>query len=665
MVEKQTRHAAAIMSTDVAGYIALMQRDEQTARRIRDRHRTVLKDALVPHGGEFLEHYGDGSLTIFSSAIKAVRCALEIQKTLCAPPAVPLRIGIHTGDVVREDQGVFVDGVNVASRIQGMCPPGEVLISGKVFDDVKYQPGVFTRSLGRVDLKDVSKRMAVFAVTKDDDPPSSQGGQSTRLHVRERTAEDVAGQKSIAVLPFVNLSADKSNEYFSDGITEEIINSLTRVEGLQVTARTSSFAFKGKEADIRKVGSLLNVGYVLEGSVRAADGRVRIIAQLIDTDTGYHVFSDVYDRIIEDIFDTQEEIARKISEKLRASLPGTAGESLVRSRTKDPEAYNLYLRGRFFMNHWEALSAERALDYFEQAVVRDPGFAPAYGGIAYAYTFLLSLGHMSKQEDVSLFFSLPSKNVKRAREAAARAEEMDPGGSEGPAALALITMFIDWDIEAASAAMRKALARNPGSALLHYDYSFVMRGISDSDGAIAALETATRLDPLSSPYTNALANEYTTAGRFDDAAEQFEHTLDTDPDFYPALEGQGWLHLHRGDLPAAIDAFRSLHIANPGIEKALGSLGFACGVAGHVDDARECLDELRQWQAEGRGVHVSFELALVHAGLGEFDEAFHHLDESVEGRDSSLLFIGTSVRGWGGLREDPRFQDLLKKIGPK
>ena len=153
-------------------------------------------------------------------------------------------------------------------------------------------------------------------------------------------------------------------------------------------------------------------------------------------------------------------------------------------------------------------------------------------------------------------------------------------------------------------------------------------------------------------------------GRFDDAAEQFERTLDTDPDFFLALEGRGWLDLHRGDLPAALDTFRSLRIANPGSEKAIGSLGFACGLAGHVDDARECLDELRQWQAYGRGVCVSFELALVHAGLGELDEAFHHLDDGVEQRDSSLLFVATSVRGWGGLREDPRFQDLLRKIGP-
>ena len=654
MVEKQTRHLAAIMFTDVAGYTALMQRDEQKAREVRDRYRIVLSDTLGLHGGELLEHYGDGSLSIFTSAIQAVRCALEIQETLSGPPVVPLRIGIHTGDVVREDRGVYGDGVNVASRVQNLCPPGEVFISGKVFDDVKNQPGMFIESLGRFDLKNVSTRVAVFKVAGEDVPPSPQLGESTRLrHADGPATAAAAGPKSIAVLPFINMSADPENEYFSDGIAEEIINSLTRVEGLQVTARTSSFAFKGKGADIRQVGSMLNVGHVLEGSVRRAGGRVRITAQLINTDTGYHVFSDVYDRVLEDVFETQDEIALKITEKLRTSLPGKAGGSLERSRTKDPETYNLYLRGRFFMNQWSRPSAERALDYFERAVARDPEFAAAYGGLAYAYAFLLALGHMSKD-----------KGVGPAREAAARAEELDPGGSEGPAALADIKLIIDWDIEAADVAMRKALARNPGSAQLHYDHAFILRAGGDLEGAIAALETATRLDPLPSLYSNALANDYTSVGRFDDAVDQFERTLDLDPDFFPALEGRGWLQLHCDDLPTAIDTFRSLHIANPGHEKALGSLGFAYGVAGRVDDARECLEELRQWQADGRGVHVSFELALVHAGLGEFDEVFRHLDKGIEARDSSLLLVGTSVRGWGGLREDPRFQDLLRKIGP-
>lgn len=214
MVKKQTRGLAAIMFTDVAGYTALMQRDEQKARQVRDRHRTVLKDTLGQHGGELLEHYGDGSLTIFASSIEAVRCALEIQKALSGPLAVPLRIGIHTGDVVREDQGIYGDGVNVASRIQGMCTPGEVLISGKIFDDIKNQPRMFTRSLGRVDLKNVSRRVAVFAVTEEDDTPSPLRAESTGLSkVGERLADVASGRRSIAVLPFLNMSADEENEF--------------------------------------------------------------------------------------------------------------------------------------------------------------------------------------------------------------------------------------------------------------------------------------------------------------------------------------------------------------------------------------------------------------------------------------------------------------------
>ena len=653
MVQTQRRQLAAIMFTDVAGYTALMQSDEETARILRDRHRTVLGGAVAEVGGELVEHYGDGSLSIFGSAISAVTCALEIQRALAQDPVVPLRIGIHTGDIVREDRGVYGDGVNVASRVQDLCPPGEVLISGKVVDDVKNQAGMFVRSLGRFELKNVSRSIEIFTVDAKESSEAISGPDPGLVRkVGARAVSSEPTKKGIAVLPFLNMSADSDNEFFSDGITEEIINALTRVSGLRVTARTSSFAFKGKDVDVRDVGSKLNVGHVLEGSVRRAGGRVRITAQLIDTETGYHVFSDVFDRVIEDIFETQDEIALKITGKLRASLPGEADQPLVRSRTKDPETYSLYLRGRFYMNQWNPRAAERALDYFERAVAREPNFAAGYVGLSHAYTFLLTLGHVNEEEGVA-----------RAREAAARAEELDPGGGEALTALAVIKLFVDWDFDGAAVAFQKALSLNPGSAQLHHDHAFLLRITADSDGAITALEKATVLDPLSSPYNNELANAYTAAGRFEEAAAQFERTLDTDPDFYPALEGRGWLLLHSGDLPAAIDAFRSLRLGNPHREQCLGSLGFASGVAGETEVARECLAELHRWHKEGREARLSFEMALVHAGLGEFDEAFRHLDDALERRDGSVLFLRTSVRGWGAMREDPRFEDLLERIG--
>ena len=369
MAGTQTRHLAAIMFTDVAGYTALMQRDEETARSYRDRHRRVLEEAVPRRGGDLLEHYGDGSLSIFGSAIEAVACALEIQRDLAAEPGVPLRIGIHTGDIVREAQGVYGDGVNVASRVQGLCPPGEVLVSERVYDDVKNQPGMFVHSLGRFELKNVTRPVEIFLVADEDRPVPVLEQTPLPTGRRAKAVKADSEQKSIAVLPFLNMSADPDNAFFADGITEEIINVLTRVHGLRVTARTSSFAFKGKEVDVRKVGSKLNVAHVLEGSVRKSGDRVRITAQLVDTQSGYHVFSDVYDRVVEDIFETQDEIALKIMEKLQASLPGDAdSERLAPGRTKDPHAYSLNLRARFFLGQWSAHGAERAVEYFKQAL---------------------------------------------------------------------------------------------------------------------------------------------------------------------------------------------------------------------------------------------------------------------------------------------------------
>ena len=639
MAGTQTRHLAAIMFTDVAGYTAIMQRDEETARSYRDRHRRVLEEAVPRRGGDLLEHYGDGSLSIFGSAIEAVACALEIQRDLAAEPGVPLRIGIHTGDIVREAQGVYGDGVNVASRVQGLCPPGEVLVSERVYDDLKNQPGMFVRSLGRFELKNVTRPLEIFFVADEDRPVPVLEQSPLPTGRRAKAVGADSEQKSIAVLPFINMSADPDNAFFSDGITEEIINVLTRVHGLRVTARTSSFAFKGKEVDVRKVGSKLNVAHVLEGSVRKSGDRVRITAQLVDTQNGYHIFSDVYDRVIEDIFETQDEIALKIMEKLQASLPGDAdSEQLAPGRTKDPHAYSLNLRARFFLGQWNAHGAERAVEYFKQALELDPDFTAAHGGLAFAYMFLAGLGAIDKEEGIAL-----------AREAARKALELDAEGVEGNLAMAEIQFFVDWDFEGAGAFFERAAAENPGFAQVHHDYSVLLRAQNRLDEAISELQAAVELDPLALPYNNVLANVYTAAGRYDDAEAQFAQTLEIDPGFEPSLEGQGWLYLHRGDLAQAVDRFEALHRKAPKRETAVGALGFAYGLAGRPDDARECLKVLQEWDlGEHGGVLLSWEMALVHAGLGELDEAFEHLNDALEQRHTSLLLIRTSVRGWGG-----------------
>ena len=339
------RMLSAIMFSDMVGYTALMQEDERKAKESRDRYRKALEENILKHQGKILQYYGDGALAVFGSAIHSALCAVEIQKELLKPPEVSLRIGIHSGDIVHDDDGIYGDGVNIASRIESLSVPGGVLISDKLFDEIKNHSSLSAKLLGSYKLKNVKAPVKIYALTN----PGLNIPTDQQLKAKTGFEE----KQSIAVLPFVNMSADPENEYFSDGITEEILNALTNIDGLKVTSRTSSFAFKGKNEDIREIGTKLNVNSVLEGSVRKSGNKIRITAQLINTVDGYHVWSEVFNRNLEDIFEVQDEISRKIVNKLRERFSiKSSQESLIKSYTNNLDAYNDYLKGIFYFNKW-------------------------------------------------------------------------------------------------------------------------------------------------------------------------------------------------------------------------------------------------------------------------------------------------------------------------
>jgi TolB-like protein/class 3 adenylate cyclase len=282
-----TRQLAAIMFTDMVGYTALMQTNEIVATTKRERHKMVLDSTINKFKGKILQYYGDGTLSIFNSAADGVNCAIEIQTKLKEEPRVDLRIGIHTGDIVLDDEGIYGDGVNIASRIESLSVAGGVFISEKVYDDIKNQENISTREIGSFELKNVKQPIRVFAISNPGFPVPSRSEVKGKL---------VQPTNRLAVLPFENFSPDPENEYFSDGITEELINAFSKIDGLLVTSRTSSFAFKKKHEDAREIGSKLNVDKILEGSVRKAGNRVRITAQLISSADGYHLWSETFDR---------------------------------------------------------------------------------------------------------------------------------------------------------------------------------------------------------------------------------------------------------------------------------------------------------------------------------------------------------------------------------
>ena len=554
------RQLSAIMFTDMVGFTALMQDDEHRAKSVRDRHRDTLRQSIEKHGGETVQFYGDGTLSVFGSAIDAVASAVAAQRALQQDPSIPVRMGLHIGDIDRDEDGVYGDGVNVAARIEGLSAPGAVMVSGKVFDEIKNHPELPATALGEFDLKNVRRPVRVFAITAPGLVVPDAESMATRTG---------PPKKSIAVLPFVNMSADPENEFFSDGISEELINALTRVEGLQVTARTSSFAFRDKNKDVREIGQKLGVSAVLEGSVRKSGNRVRITAQLIDTSDGYHIFSNVYDRVLEDIFETQDEISLKIVHELRATLPENGeNPSLVRPVTEQSEAYDAYLKGMYCWNQWTPDSARQAIDHFQRAIELDPDFARAWGAMARAHTYLAAMGRSTQCGEA----------YGCANEAAEKAIELDSEIEDSHVAVALVRLFHDWDFPAAETSFLRAMAINPDSVDVLHGYSLYLQAVGRADEAVAVLERAAKLDPLNLPVLDYLGKAQMACGRYDEARAQFDRVLELDPEFRSALEGKGWTYLHEGGLDDAIDTFERLRKLTPHPKGGITPLAYALGL---------------------------------------------------------------------------------------
>jgi TolB-like protein/Tfp pilus assembly protein PilF len=630
------------MFTDMVGFTALMQKDEKKAKSNRDRHRKVLEKHIFEHLGKILQYYGDGTLSIFGSAIEAVKCAKEIQLELQKEPQVPLRIGIHLGDIVYEDDGAYGDGLNVASRIESLSVAGAVLFSDKVHEEIKNHPELTKKSLGRFELKNVKQHIEVFALTDESltvPEPSELKGKGKKT------------EKSIAVLPFVNMSADPENEYFSDGISEELINALTRVEGLLVTSRTSSFAFKGKDHDIREIGSQLNVGTILEGSVRKAGNKVRITAQLIKISDGYHFWSEVFDRELEDVFEVQDEISKKIASKLKKELVSEKiREPLVKSRTEDLEAYNLLLKGKFYFHKWSPPDVFKALEFFNKALEKAPDYPLTYTSIASCYSFLGAVGALPPQEA-----------YPKAKEYALKSLELDSNLPDAHLSIGIVKLFFEWDWVGIKNSFQKAIELNPSYAEAHQFYAMYLKLMDKTEDAVREAEQAHFLNPLSAPICDCLGDSYFHAGRFDLAIEQYRKALELDPKFGTANYGLGWTYWEKGEKEKALEVFEKIQ-KMPGSEFwGISFAGCAYAMMGNEEKALECLRKLEEGEQSEKGISCDIYFAIIYAGLRNYDKVFYHLENAYDERHGGLIFIKN--RQWKELLKDSRFKLLMDKMG--
>lgn len=367
-----TRLLAAIMFTDIVGYTSIMGRDEQQAFELLKRNRELQKPIIEQFNGRWIKEMGDGVMASFNTVSDAVNAAIKIQEAYNTLKDFQLRIGIHLGEVVFENNDVFGDGVNIASRIQASAPPGSVYISESVYHNVINKKDFHAKFIKEENLKNVKEPVRIYEII------TSRAITSTNSNLKEQS------DKSIAVLPFANMSNDPEQEYFCDGICEEILNSLAQLKNLRVIARTSTFSFKGKNLDVREIGKLLDVQTLLEGSVRKAGNRLRITTQLIKVSDGSHLWSNRYDRVLEDVFSIQDDIAENVASALQVYLT-TSEKNAIRRPETEIEAYEYFLKGRQFLHQ---LALKEAKIMFEKAIAMDPAYAPAYAGLADVHSWL-------------------------------------------------------------------------------------------------------------------------------------------------------------------------------------------------------------------------------------------------------------------------------------
>jgi len=463
-------------------------------------------------------------------------------------------------------------------------------------------------------------------------------------------------QPSIAVLPFTNLSGDKEQEYFCDGMAEEIINALTHVESLRVVARTSAFVFKDKKEDIREIGKKLNVKTLLEGSVRKVGDRVRITAQLVNVADGYHLWSEKYDRNIgkeccpDDIFAIQDEISLAIVDKLKVKLLGEEKSALVKRYTDNLEAYNLYLKGRYFWNKRGEEDLKKGLECFKQAIEKDPNYALTYAGLADSYILLA---------EHSL---LPPKDAfPRAKAAVIKALEIEETLVEAHTSLAFIKTLNDWDWMGAEKEFKQAIEFNPGYATAHQWYAEHLTMMGQYAEAIAELKRAQELDPLSLIIGVALAvTLFCGARRYDRVIEECQKVLEMDPNFGGALNVLGMVYRERAMYEEAIEAFQKARTFDEGNTWVMAELGHAYAASGNRSEAQKVLNELQQLSK--RRYVPPDNIALVYLGLGKKDLMFEYLEKAYEDRSVGLSWLKADPI-FDSLRSDPRFTALLKRIG--
>lgn len=677
----QKRQLAAIMFTDIEGYTALMQNDEKNAVHIRFKHREILDSVTKKYNGDIIQYYGDGTLSIFSSSVEAIKCGIEMQRAFQKEPSIPVRIGVHVGDIIKTESDIIGDAVNVASRIESLAVAGSILISGEVNDQLRNQNDINSKFIDSFEFKNVDQTMPIFAIENDGivvpkrseitGKTKEKENKSFKTYKRNSvlitlgivtilaalfyyyqfftasSGGELALNRSIAVLPFSNMSNDEDSENFTDGVTEDILLQLSKIKELHVISRASIMQFKESNLSIHDIAKELGVSYVLEGSVRKYGDKVRINAQLIDANNNNYLWAENYDKTLTEIFEIQSQVSNEIAKALKITLSENEILSLNKLPTESTEAYNVYKEAQMFLNRGtgKAGELEKAKDLFEKAIDIDPSFCRAYVGLSDTY---LEYIYWGREE--------PKVVLEKALSPALKALELSPqeGGSYG--ALGSISFF-RFEKETAINYLEKAIEINPNYVGAYDKLAWLRLFEGNLNEAVRLFNKVLELDPLSTKNIANIAFSHYYFHEYEKGIKILNDALKRFPDDNILLWMKGNLLTGTGQYNEAIKVFNHRSIgANTN-----WMLGYAYAMSGQKDKATEILNYLIE---KSESAYVPpYMIATIYIGLNDKENALTYLEKDYETGGLGLFFWGLKRDPkFYSIKDDPRFVALLNKI---
>jgi len=633
------------MFTDMVGYTALGQKDESLSLELADEQRKLIRPILNRHNGREVKTMGDAFLIEFPSALDAVRCAYDIQRTarefnFSAPSEqkLHLRIGVHLGDIIESRDDISGDAVNVASRIQSLAEDGGICVTRQIYDQVQNKFTVPLETLGSKLLKNVRAPLEVYRMVL----PWGKEQKSTSAQL---------DSTRVAVLPFANMSPDPSDSYFADGITEEIISTLSGVSGLNIISRTSVMGYKGTTKKVKEIGDELEAGSLLEGSFRKSGNKIRVTAQLVDVRNDRHIWAHSYDRNLDDVFAVQTDIAKQVSDALQVKILAPEIDRIEKKPTESTKAYTLYLKGRYHWNKRGIDDIRKAAEYFEQAIKEDDRFALGYVGLA------------DSNETLSSNWGLEIEaRHEKARAMVNKALEIDQNLSEAHATRGLVLMK-DFNLQEAEEEFKKTTEIKPSYASAHQWYFHLLLAQLRWDEALKHIERAVELDPVSQIINLNHAKYYEAKRNYTKAAELYKKAIELDTSFAIAhmalAQSYGWLKMF-DEMKREYEVV--VRLVQESYPEVVTSVKAMIAYFEHDKERlRELLPEVEAQIEEVWSIPAVW-LAAGYFYLGDMKKGFGLLERSYIKREFELFYIRTNDM-FDSVRDDPRFRNFLKRLG--